>query len=69
MSDHTQSTRPDVGLDVRGREAAMDEMVADAESMGFDDQGPGENREALRLARHDRNRAQGLTSRADPLVP
>ena len=57
MSDHTQSSRPDVGLDVRGREAAMNEMVADAESMGLYDQDPDEIRYAQRLARHGRNRA------------
>ena len=58
MSDHTQSSRPDViGPDVSVRSAAMNEMVADAESMGLYDEDSDEIREALRLARHDRNRA------------
>ncbi|HEY5185592.1 MAG TPA: hypothetical protein VIM19_11960 [Actinomycetes bacterium] len=58
MSDHTQPSRPDVvGPGVRVREAAMDEMVADAESMGLYDEDPDEIREALRLARQGRNRA------------
>lgn len=39
----------------------MNEMVADAEPMGLYDRDAGEIREALRLARHDRNRARGLT--------
>ena len=58
MSDHRQSSRHEVvGPEVRVREAVMNEMVADAESIGLYDQDPGEIREALRLARHDRNRA------------
>ena len=34
----------------------MNEMVADAESIGLYDQDPKEIREARRLARRDRNR-------------
>lgn len=35
MSDHTQSSRPEVVRpEVRVREAAMNKLVADAESMG-----------------------------------
>ena len=52
MSDHTQSSRPEaVGPDVRVREAAMNEMVADAESMGLYDEDPDAVRDALREAR------------------
>jgi hypothetical protein len=58
MSDHRQSSRPDaVGPDVRVREAAMDEMVADAESMGPHHEDPDGIRDALQLARQSRNRA------------
>jgi len=44
-------------MSVGDRSAAMNEMVAYAESMAFYDEDPNEIREALRLARRDRNRA------------
>ncbi len=59
MSDHPQSSQPGtVGPDVTVREAAMNEMVADAESMGFHDEDPDKIREALRLARQSRHRVR-----------
>jgi len=62
MSDHTQSSRPDVvGPEVRVREAAMNEKVADTESMGLYDEDPDEIREALRLTRQRRNRTRAST--------